>query len=131
MAGIFWQNSVLSGFSAIDLKKIDCRHSSKADRHRLGESALRQAGFDGLLDSNCRDAEMFIKFRERRAGAERIHAHENAVRPDDGVPALPDAGLDRHLDGRIADDRAALCVVLCKEGAANFFEWQWPEQFEC
>ena len=38
---------------------------------------------------------MTVQVLVRGAGAERGHAHEYALRADDGVPALPDAGLDQ------------------------------------
>ncbi len=48
----------------------------------------------------------------RGAGAETVHADKCAIGPDHGVPAPAYRGLDRHLDGRVADDRLLLVLRL-------------------
>src|ERR1700676_162706 len=58
----------------------------------------------GLRDLLGGDAEMAVEILDRRAGADRRHAHEGAVRADDLVPALPYGGLDRDPHGRGAED---------------------------
>src|SRR5665213_365416 len=77
----------------------------------------------GALQALCRsldhgrgsDAEMRIKILGRSAGAEAVHADEDAVRPDHRVPAEPDRGLDRDLDRGVADDRLALRLRLLQQ----------------
>src|SRR5262245_7247762 len=61
---------------------------------------------------------MLVEFLAGRARAEARHAHKNAVRTDDLVPALPYRGFDRHLDRGIADD------LVPRVG------WQGAEQLE-
>ena len=55
---------------------------------------LAQRRFGDLLGG---DAEVLVEVLVGRAGAEAGHADEGAVGADDGVPALPDGGLDADL----------------------------------
>src|SRR5215475_6768750 len=49
------------------------------------------------------NAEMLEKVLGRAAFAEAVHADEDAVMADHGVPAPADRCLDRDLDGGVAD----------------------------
>src|SRR5579862_1611245 len=50
-------------------------------------------------------AKVLEKVLGRPALAETMHADEDTVLADHRVPAPADRGLDRHLDGSVADDR--------------------------
>src|SRR5262249_2848210 len=65
----------------------------------------RQRSLCHLLGGN---AKMLIKLFEGSTGAKTAQAHKSSVRADDRIPALADAGFDRDLHVRIADDRCAL-----------------------
>ena len=58
---------------------------------------------------------MLVEVLVRRAGAEAVHADEDAVRADHGVPAQAHGGLDRDLHRGVADDGLAPLVRLRQE----------------
>ena len=58
---------------------------------------------------------MFEEFLSRAGGAEGIHAYEDAIGPDETVPAHANAGFDGNLDLRIPQDRCLVVVVLIFE----------------
>src|SRR5690349_8182322 len=58
---------------------------------------------------------MLVKVLVWRAGAERMHADEQAVAADNCIPPLPDCSLDADLDSGFADQAAAIGLVLLEE----------------
>src|SRR4029079_18342514 len=56
------------------------------------------------------NAKMFVELLEKRTGAKTAEAQKSPIRADDRIPALPNAGLNRDLDRRSADDRRSLGI---------------------
>src|SRR5665213_3018282 len=91
--------------------------------HHNPERSGSATSHSGALQALCRsldhgrggDAEMRIEVLGRGAGAEAMHADEDAIRADHRVPAEPDRGLDRNLDRGVADDRLALRLRLLQQ----------------
>src|SRR6201991_2570579 len=75
---------------------------------------LTQPSAQAFLDCVNRglgsNAEVLVKVLGRAAFAKAMHADENAVMADHGVPAPAHRGLDRDLDGGIADDGLLLLL---------------------
>src|SRR5829696_8558450 len=71
-------------------------------------SSLEIMGSEHLVSDRLgRDPEVPVKILVGGARPETLHADEDAVLPDERVPAEAHGGLDRDLDRRITNDPAA------------------------
>src|ERR1700754_4534786 len=83
------------------------RQQARNGRIRSASLKFGQCNFGDVL---CRNAEMLVEVLVGRAVPERGHADEHAVGADDGVPPLPDPGLDPDIDSRGADYLGAVLL---------------------
>src|SRR5690606_3421669 len=81
-------------------------------RHPGEASICSKAGFNSRYNRIGRDAEMLVKVRRWCAGAETAHPNKDAVGADEAVPALSDAGFNRHANRRVAEHRIAIVFRL-------------------
>src|ERR1700752_3227566 len=86
-------------------------------RERWTEAAkpLTQALQDCVNRRLGSNAEMLEKVRRLAAFAKAVHADENAVMADHGIPAPAHGGLDGDLDRGIADDGLLLGLRQLQE----------------
>src|ERR1700751_5155555 len=77
-----------------------------------GLTQLLQNSVNRRLSSN---SEVLVKVLGRASFTKTMHPDKDAILPDPAVPAPAHRGLDRHFDGRVADDGLLLVLWLGKQ----------------